>query len=444
MHKVINIIAAIATLGLGIAIFYNLAPLLLDGATLKSVLVVLPSRFTGLTPTIKIALFAGLIGVGLASLVWAGLSIIRFKSTAMKRLNLILLFQVVLIAVMLEAAIRTGIAYDVKPVSTLTNYVNPNCGEDYYWLSASPQAASSTNTYDPELGWRPRPKPGNPKGLPWPIVMDERPKTWFFGDSFIAGVVAPENSIPARFEVETRERQALNYGVSGFGLDQIWLRYRQESRNIPAGAPVFIGILSNDLDRSVLSYFYALKPVFRRTADGYQLVPPPAEKDIPAALENTPAPLWSYAVALLRSVAELAATGFDRSEVNCNAAEKRAVNAYLIDAIITEAKLRGHVLRWILFDSFAAFYKPANWRYDFMKESLDRRGQIYLDTLNVLSCAAQKANTPPETFFIRVGGHLETDGNRVIARALAAMVARKGDGIAEGGSVFKMCKKDGA
>ena len=397
MHRVINIFVAMTALGLGFAIFYNLAPMLLDGVALESALILLPAKFTGLAPALKIALFVGLLGLGLAALVWGGLSISRANSMAMTRLNLILLFQVGLVAVLLEAAIRTGIAYDVKPVSTLTNYVNPNCGEDYYRLStssadASQPGASSRNTYDRELGWKPTPKPGNPKGLPWPRVMDERPKAWFFGDSFIAGVVAPEDSIPAQFEAARPERQALNYGVDGFGLDQTWLRYKRESATIPAGSPVFIGILSHDLDRSALSYFYAPKPVFQRMADGYRLSSPPAEKDIPATLATKPAPLWSYAFAMLRSVAELVATGFDRSEVTCNATEKRAVNAYLMDAIIAEANKRGHVIRWILFDSFAAFYKPANWRYDFMKAALSQRGQIYLDTLNVLWCAAQKAN----------------------------------------------------
>jgi hypothetical protein len=138
---------------------------------------------------------------------------------------------------------------------------------------------------------------------------------------------------------------------------------------------------------------------------------------------------------MLRSAAELVATRFDRSEVTCNAAEKRAVNAYLMDSIIAEAKGRGHVLRWILFDSSAAFYKPANWRYDFMKEALNRRGQIYLDTLNVLWCAAQKANKSTDSFYLRIGGHPEASGNHVIAEALAAMMS--GDE-----TVLKICKRE--
>jgi hypothetical protein len=135
MHRVINIFVALAAFGLGFAIFFNLAPMLLDGAALKATLIVLPSKFTGMPAALKIALFVGLMGLGLAALAWAGLSIIRVNSLAMKRLNSILIFQVAVVAVLLEAAIRTGIAYDVKPISTLANYANPNCGEDYYRLT---------------------------------------------------------------------------------------------------------------------------------------------------------------------------------------------------------------------------------------------------------------------------------------------------------------------
>lgn len=425
MLRILNFSVALSTATFGLTILYYLVPLILDPTAARAVLIDLPMQHNGLSPIAKITLFAGLVGLGIALAVWAGVSFTRLSSQAMGRKNLILLSQMALGFVMLECMMRVGASFDVRLLSNPTYLINPACGETYSRLMRSRETPTITEAYDAEVGWKRLPKPGNPDGLIWPFAIDERPKVWFFGDSFMAGVVAPRASVPAIFEAARPERQALNHSVSGYGVDQIWLRYRKASPNIPAGSPVFIGILPVDLDRSVLAYFWGYKPVFRRT-DGrgdYELIPPPARNEIAALMIEGPDLPSSYGLAILNTMAELVMTGFDRSEATCDADEKRSVNAYLMDSIIRLAQERDHELRWVLFVAHPAFYKVVNWRYDFIKKFLDGRKQSYLDTRGALSRAAIMAGIPPEAFYIPLNGHLNARGNRVVAESLLKFVA---------------------
>lgn len=284
-------------------------------------------------------------------------------------------------------------------------------------------------TYDPELGWIAEPRePENPDGLTWPPALDRRPKAWFFGDSFIAG---GGNSIPALFEALRPEWQSLNYGVGGYGLDQIWLRYRRVSEHIPPGAPVLVGVLTYDLDRSALRFYAGFKPIFRRVNGSYRLVPPPSREELPGLYESITIPITSYVLAGLGTLVEQVTTNFNSSRIRCHLREKMAVNSYLIDQIISKAAEKRHGLYWILFGGRDEIGEPAAWRYDFLREALDRSGQPYLDTLDVLRRSARAAGQLPTAFYNQTG-HLTLEGRGVVAEALAASFNRIGSKAAPG------------
>jgi hypothetical protein len=424
IHRTFSFFYGAAFLGFGIWTLYGLAPVLLDPAVRQAVLTDLPAQHSGISSTARTALFAAMICAGIAAAVWGIASLILANQPVTARVNGLILGQFVVVMILLEVAIRMGMAHEV-PLRVLANpsyFANPVCGEAFYRLAKSPGDALSNKIFHPELGWVGQPEAGNPEGLHWPGAIDSRPKAWFFGDSFTAGIGEPGESVPALYEAANPARQALNYGVPGYGVDQIWLRYRQKSAEIASSSPVFIGILTTDLDRSVLGYFFGPKPQFRKTEDGYTLVPPATPE---AAGRDTAEPIDSYAVAVLRSLAELIQTGFDRSEAPCQRREKIALNRYLIGEIIAEAERRQHDLRWIVFTGHSAFTKPNNWRHDFLTGTLRERGQLFLDAREVLSCAADAADHRPEAFFIPGDGHLNRDGNAAIASALADLVAGK-------------------
>ena len=156
------------------------------------------------------------------------------------------------------------------------------------------------------------------------------------------GVSKPEESMPAQFETFKTNRQSINFGVASYGLDQIWLRYKQQSGVIPAGETVVIGILRADLDRTVFRYFFGFKPIFRQSDAGFELIPPPSREESQTAFAEAPAAVGSYAYAVVGSIAELVTTQFDHSESACNQSEKAAISAFLFDSIIDRANSHSH------------------------------------------------------------------------------------------------------
>ncbi|MDD9926777.1 MAG: hypothetical protein OXR03_13200, partial [Rhodospirillaceae bacterium] len=371
-----------------------------------------------------------LLAIGGASVVWGAYSLRRRTSPSVFRINRVLAVQLVIGFIGLEALTRIVSALDLKPFSNLTYLVNPACDDTYYRLIQSPENVAPGANYHPTLGWTSSRLHGHQSKLPWPPALDKRLKIWFFGDSFMEGVLKPEESVPAQFETIKTNRQSINFGVAGYGLDQIWLRYSEQSGEIPAGEPVVIGILPSDLDRIVFRYFFGFKPIFRQSDTGFELIPPPPREETQTAFAEAPAAVGSYAYAVVRSIAELVTTQFDRSESACRRSEKAAISAFLFDSIIDRANSRGHEVFWVLFVSRAAFYKSKNWRHDLIASQFQARNQTYLDTRSILRQAAQKSGTEPTAFYNAGDGHLNDLGNSVVARALAELIdaTRSDDG----------------
>ncbi len=266
----------------------------------------------------------------------------RRTSPSVFRINRVLAVQLEIGFIGLEALTRIVSALDLKPFSNLTYLVNPACDDTYYRLIQSPENVASGANYHPTLGWTSSRLHGHQSKLPWPPAFDNRPKTWIFGDSFMEGVFKPEESMPAQFETFKTNRQSINFGVAGYGLDQIWLRYKQQSGVIPAGETVVIGILRADLDRTVFRYFFGFKPIFRQSDAGFELIPPPSREESQTAFAEAPAAVGSYAYAVVGSIAELVTTQFDHSESACNQSEKAAISAFLFDSIIDRANSHSH------------------------------------------------------------------------------------------------------
>ncbi|MCP4901155.1 MAG: SGNH/GDSL hydrolase family protein [bacterium] len=118
-----------------------------------------------------------------------------------------------------------------------------------------------------------------------------------FGDSFTFGdEVKNEETWQAVIEHETTALEVLNFGVSGFGLDQTYLRYMKYGEQFDAQI-VFIGFMSENIFRNVSRYrpFYFSetglpfgKPRFTLTGEGISLLenPFPSKDEYLALLEN--------------------------------------------------------------------------------------------------------------------------------------------------------------
>ena len=422
----VNLTIAVLGLAIGGWIAINLGALLLHPDLAQTNLVTLPGLRGALAVAVKIAAFVAVFGAGVLMLCYGALALFHLRSARLLRWNVVIIANVAIGLLLLEGGIRLLDGLDLMTTNTYALLANPYCGEALSRLSARssaahaiPQAADAAGEkFDPVLGWVHSARLPNAEGLSWPRVVDDRPKVWFFGDSFMQGAGPPDQSAPAVFEQLRPERQAMNFGTAGYGVDQIWLSYQRLADRIPSGDPVFVGVLTVDVDRTVLHFFGGHKPHYRKVEGRFELELPPT----PDARQRDEAAAWrigSDAWALLRSLSELVTTQFDRSEIECDAEAKIEISTYAMDRVIAQSIAHHHELIWVLFVPLPDIYKMRSWRYQALHAYLQSRGQRVIDTLILLRGRLDDPQYKPESFYVPGDGHLNALGNRSVGEAMA-------------------------
>ena len=251
--------------------------------------------------------------------------------------------------------------------------------------------ANTLPTFDPMLGWTARPRtPENPLG----IIRDEPysledVRTWrtilFFGDSFTAGRT-PANTIPSQLERRLSGWTVLNFGVPGYGLDQIYLSLRSVIDDFDR-PHVIVGIFYNDLDRLVFQVQASVKPWFE-IHDGALI-----ERGVPIASDAATWPVthpprtWLYSLRAVRGAFDhVFATPWaverwfwlHPSETAGRRDEKKALATALVEAIKGECQQRGLRLSVVLFP-YREHMIQVGWYEPFMHDLLDRQHIEYLD-----------------------------------------------------------------
>ena len=175
---------------------------------------------------------------------------------------------------------------------------------------------------DPMLGWRPKPgisvrsvHPGsydvmvttNPQGLRGarPAQHAKRPGTTrvaVFGCSQTFGSgVQDDETFSARLEASLRDVEVLNFGVHGYGTDQMLLRWEREGVDY-APDVVVLAFAYYHLDRNVTRFRFYAKPRFALAGDGalrLEGVPVPDPDMLArAGSQGAPWPLADHSVLL--------------------------------------------------------------------------------------------------------------------------------------------------
>ena len=155
----------------------------------------------------------------------------------------------------------------------------------------------SFDQYHPTRGWTSRPGvvadtfgPGsvhiNSAGLRGksdvPIAKEpDRPRVLVFGDSFTFGdEVRDEEAYPAVLGELLPEAEVINFGVHGYGHDQMLLLLREEGLRYEPDL-VVLGFVRDDMERNLLDFRDFAKPKFELVGDQLSLrnvpVPPPGQ-----------------------------------------------------------------------------------------------------------------------------------------------------------------------
>jgi hypothetical protein len=159
--------------------------------------------------------------------------------------------------------IRDGLFFG-RPLPPFAARTHPNQDETLAKMAAE---ARGTWIFDRELGWTWRPSSASDDGVyaidalgaRGPREYGRRPsgskrRVLTFGDSF---VFCDEVAAGASFQVQLEELdpslEVLNFGVSGYGTDQAWLRYRRVGRDLGAEV-VCLGLMLENIGRNVNRY----------------------------------------------------------------------------------------------------------------------------------------------------------------------------------------------
>ena len=217
--------------------------------------------------------------------------------------------------------------------------------------------------FDPILGWTAKAvTEDNPLGMSMSrkYTLNEfkgRSTLLIFGDSFIHGVTKPEYNIPQLLDNVLDSTLVLNFGVKGYGLDQMYLRLRSVI-DLFDNPHIMVGILYPDLDRCIYKVMQSPKPYFEVLGDSLILKGVPIPTNYGQWLERYPITISSYVIAGLNGIIRRALKTrwgvkylfkLHPSESTKRRDEKKAICRKIIENIKKECDRRNASLTFVLF-----------------------------------------------------------------------------------------------
>lgn len=354
---------------------------------------------------------------------WGMLTILLGRRDWVINANLTLLSLLLVWPLLGEALIRAGTSIGVAYFREPSLYADPYADDDYWKLAHRwGSGVSDLRTLMPDslLGWAPSVTMQNPFGLagdaPRAVNMG-RESMLFYGDSFVEGATPPEDRIPKIVGQRLRAYQVLNFGVRGYGLDQIYLRYRNTVEKFERPNLVF-GILTVDLDRCVLRVRSGPKPFFTVEGDTLVLNGIPVSLDTGMWFKAHPPGIMSYHWAFWVRKARLIAARGREFALPQKRHAKEVICRLTIQSIVRESAAHGRRLLFVIFHPMETLAEP-DWRHSLLLSVLSEHDVPFVDTEDVLLPRGGAHRHEADAYYDRGNRHLNSQGNRAVAQAIA-------------------------
>jgi hypothetical protein len=258
-------------------------------------------------------------------------------------------------------------------------------------------------------------------------LLGRRP-VLLYGSSFAKCMTSADDCFEGLLQRSSRGREMglLNYGVRGYGIDQVYLLLRESLPRFETSRPlVVVGVyVDEDLDRARMRLCGWPKPRLRLEAGRLVLDEAPAPS-VAAFVREHPLESRSYAweslrEGLLAQAWPAAARGRDRIDP----AELELGRAAL-GAIVDELRSRGLDFFFVLFCSEAQLARqgPPDVREACLLHFLQERGVPFVSTERELRKELARTGRTERIFYGRSGltaEHLTPYGNEVAFRAFQA------------------------
>jgi len=215
----------------------------------------------------------------------------------------------------------------------------------------------------------------------------------------------------------------LNYGVHAYGLDQIELLY-EKSNELYKDPVVIFGFLTEDIDRSMLSFRLRPKPYYTMEDGELVLNGIPLDPDPADYLKEHPVSIKSYLWALMKHSNWLPEKigGYLRGDEK-TIGRKIELNDAVIQKAIDDLKARNVHFIFVVFhaDWPDPLDGPDTWRDNFIREILDKNHVPYIWTKELILEDMKKTGKDMSAYFLPT--HHYTDyANELVAREMKRML----------------------
>ena len=360
---------------------------------------------------------AGFWSVSVVLAVWALFSATRPLSSGLVKLQSLLVSLFLVAPFVAEIVIRSGMSVDSLGLRNAKLYADMTADDDYWKLKRGWKPPLWVNMH-PVLGWKPRVTEKNPLGiLRAPGYVPRRENVVLcFGDSFMEGVTPSPDKIPDQLEQELKDLTVYNCGVGGYGVGQIYLRFLEETPKYDKPI-VVVGILTSDLDRTILSVRGAPKPRFRLESGELLLEPPTVPADPKDWDALNPPEIRSYLASMMVRSLRLWNANGKHENVAYRRQEKRDLNRAVIEALVDEAREQDLRLLFIVFPTSRNLKRPT-WRDAFLHDLFEELDVPFVDGRQAIKKDMRARGLPSKAYFLE-DNHPNPMGNQVFARAIA-------------------------
>ncbi|WP_295543498.1 hypothetical protein [uncultured Thiohalocapsa sp.] len=293
-------------------------------------------------------------------------------------------------------------------------------GEDYWKLRWIFEHKHNIQEPQPLLGWwgffDPRTLEHHERDQ-----IDGRRPVLLYGDSFAQCVESEEcfEDILNRDQGFAQDHFLLNYGVGGFGLDQIALLFDETVDRLDAPFVIF-SLLTTDLDRSLLSFRDAQKPYFVLEGDRLSLQGTPITLSTADHVDRNPPQIRSYLLNLLRN--SLLGMFPRANRADAIKARSKSLNARILEGVLE--RLQDEEIEHVILVFHPQHHRADDWRLVFLREACERHGAecLFDEDMRTVDVRRRGGEHDPFRYALPNDGHPTSYANHLVARELAAVI----------------------
>ncbi len=213
--------------------------------------------------------------------------------------------------------------------------------------------------------------------------LGSRTPVLLYGDSFAQCLTSREECFQAILNTDPdfgASHYLLNYGVEGYGVDQIYLLY-ERTINLFNSPVVVVSILDRDLERAVSASTWGIKPYFTVCGGLLQLHTEHLGTGLEEFFKSNPPEVRSYLFRLVkynRLIPEPVASWLRGTEQE--RARIKEVNREIILKFASDLRKRGIKHVFLVFEHAKTIVSPPDWRLVFLVDMFRENGIPFMLT----------------------------------------------------------------